>query len=324
MSLLSKISRGPIARPHLIGLYGQGGVGKSTFAAGAPKPIFMGTDDGTGTMDVARFPLIESWAKAHEAIDTLLNEKHDFETAVIDTVNGLEPLLWSHLCKQANCNSIEEIDGGFGKGYIRAQEQWVEFFKKLKVLRNKMNVICLGHALVKTVDDVFEGERYDRYLIKMDPKAAAIWHEAMDCMFFAKFETHFRKDKGARKAKAIGDGKRVMFTEERPAFQAKSRFDLPFELDLSWDEFASRAAVAKPKASTDEIADLFKGIEADAVEYLVNIGWLEAGQSVTDLKAARRKPILNRKDDFVKAVKDFAAKRDNPETETTTDNEQES
>ncbi len=231
MSMLNQITRGPIARPHYIGLYGPGGVGKSTFAAAAPKPIFIGTDDGTGTMDVARFPVLETWSQAIAAIDTLEKEKHDFETAVIDTVNGLEPLLWSHLCLEARCNSIEEIDGGFGKGYVRATEQWIEYFKRLKRLRNKMNVITLGHAIVKTVEDVIEGERYDRYLLKMHQQAAAAWHESVDCMFFAKFDQSFRKEKGAKKARATGDGKRIMFTEERPGFLAKSRFDLPSEME---------------------------------------------------------------------------------------------
>lgn len=314
MSMLSQITRGPIARPHYIGLYGPGGVGKSTFAAAAPKPIFIGTDDGTGTMDVARFPVLETWQQAIASIDTLETEKHEFETAVIDTVNGLEPLLWAFLCKESRCNSIEEIDGGFGKGYVRATEQWVEYFKKLKRLRNKMNVITLGHAIVKTVEDVIEGERYDRYLLKMHQQAAAAWHESVDCMFFAKFDQSFRKEKGARKARATGEGKRVMFTEERPGFMAKSRFDLPAEMDLSWDDFAARAAVAKVHATQDDLARIFKGIEEDATAYLIAQGWLLEGQTFNDLKEAKRKPILNRADDFRAAVAKFAAEKNQPET----------
>lgn len=323
--MLNQVTTGPIQRPHFIGLYGPGGVGKSTFGASAPKPIFLGTDDGTGTMDVARFPIVETWGKAIQAIETLENEKHDFETLVIDTVNGLEPLLWSHLCRESRCNSIEEVDGGFGKGYVRAREQWEEFFKRLKRLRNKMNVICLGHAAIKAVNDVIEGERYDRYLLKMNQEAAAVFHESVDCMFFGKFETFFRKDKGATKAKAIGEGRRVMFTEERPGFLAKSRFDLPPIMELSWDDFANSVKSAAPKAAPDQMAQVFKGIEKDAEQYLIQIGWLQDGQSVSDLKAAKRKVILNRSSDFVSAVNEFAAKRDNPEpsTETTTTNDSE-
>ena len=312
--MLSQITRGPIARPHFIGLYGPGGVGKSSFGAAAPKPIFVGTDDGTGTMDVARFPILETWSQAIAALETLQNEKHDFETVVVDTVNGLEPLLWSHLCLEARCGSIEEIDGGFGKGYVRATEQWVEYFKKLKRLRNKMNVVCLGHALVKTVEDVIEGERYDRYLLKMHQQAAAAFHEAVDCMFFAKFDQSFRREKGAKKSRATGDGRRIMYTEERPGFLAKSRYDLPSEMDLSWDDFATRAAACKPKASGDDLAKVFAGIESDALAFLISIGWLLEGQSIADLKEVKRKNILNKADGFREQAVKFATDRDAPVT----------
>jgi hypothetical protein len=176
-----------------------------------------------------------------------------------------------------------------------------------------MNVITLGHAIVKTVEDVIEGERYDRYLLKMHQQAAAAWHESVDCMFFAKFDQSFRKEKGAKKARATGDGKRIMFTEERPGFLAKSRFDLPSEMELSWDDFAARAATCRPKASGDELAKVFAGIEQDATEYLVSIGWLVEGQSLADLKEAKRKPILNKADDFRAAVVKFTAEKNQPE-----------
>jgi hypothetical protein len=318
MSLLSKISKGPIQRPHFVGLYGLGGVGKSTFGASAPKPIFLGTDDGTGTMDVARFPVVETWAMAQAAIDELQHEKHEFETVVIDTVNGLEPLLWAFLCREHKCASITDIDGGFGQGYIRATEMWVDFFRRLKVLRQKMNVIVLGHASVKTVDDVFAGERYDRYLIKMHQGAAAVFHEAVECMFFATFETSFRKEKGARKAKAFGEGRRIMFTEERPGFMAKSRYDLPACMELSYSEFARLAAETKVKTTKDEILSAFAGMEEDAVAFLVSVDRLREGQTLADLSDAKRKQILNRKDEFVAAVQKFVTERDAPEQTTTT------
>lgn len=318
-SLLDKIKKGPQTRPHLVGLYGPGGVGKSTFAASAPKPIFIGTDDGCATLDVASFPIAKSWADVNAQIDTLLNETHEFETAVIDTVNGLEPLLWAHLCHEARCTSIEQIDGGFGKGYVRANEQWVEFWKKIKVLRNKMHVITLGHAKVKTIEDVMEGERFDRYLLQMHDVASLLFHNSVDCMLFANFKVDFRKEKGAKKAKAFGTGERVMYSEERPWFLAKSRFDIPFELPLSWDAFFNAAKVQKTRATHDEIAEVFKGVEDDALAFLIDKGWLHEGQSIKDLPEARRKPILNRRDDFLAAVKSFVAERDNPQTTTTTE-----
>ena len=315
MNLLKQITSGIKPRPHFIGIYGPGGVGKSTVGASAPKPVFLGTDDGVATMDVASFPIPKTWQEVKAAIGELLMESHEFETLFIDTVNGLEPLVWSHVCKEARVNSIEDVDGGFGKGYLRAEEEWIEFYKSLKRLRMKMNVIILGHSKIKSTEDIFLGERYDRYLVKMDQRAADLMLESVDCMFFANFEQIASKEKGAKKAKMRGEGRRRMFTESRPAFVAKSRFDIPFEMDLSWPDFIAAVAACVPKATEDELATLFKDREAEATAYLVNIGWLLEGQQLTDLLAAKRKPIISRKAEFLKAVEDFATKKDEPESE---------
>ena len=324
MSLIKQITTGIKARPHFIGLYGPGGVGKSTFAASAPKAVFLGTDDGVATMDVASFPIPKTWAEVKAAISDLLMEEHGFETLVIDTINGLEVLLMAYICKESKVTSIEDVDGGFGKGYVRMEEEWVEFYKSLKRLRQKMNVIVLGHSKIKTIEDPYQNERFDRNILKMNDRGAALLHESVDCMFFANFVTTATKEKGAKKAKMSGEGKRRIFTEERPAFLAKTRFDLPFEMDLSWQAFTDAVAKCVPqsKATTDELVTLFKGREAEATEYLLSVGWLIEGQTLNDLLAAKRKPILSRKAEFLKAVEDFTAQKTEQEPETKTSDEE--
>jgi hypothetical protein len=317
MSLLSSIHKGPQARPHLVGLYGPGGVGKSTFAASAPAPVFLGTDDGVGTLDVASFPIPERWVEVMQAIRDLTYEKHDYETLVIDTINGLEPLLWAHICKEANCTSIEEVDGGYGKGYVRAMEQWVEFWKAIKSLRKKMHVIGLGHAETKTIEHIEDGERFDRYVLKMHQRSAALFHESVDCMFFANFKTYFNKKKGAMKARATSTGERRMFTEERPAFLAKSRFDLPFEMPLSWTDFAAAASKQVTSATPDQLAAVLKGREETATRYFVSLGWIPEGATWKDLPAAKRKPVMNRAKEFQDALDKFEAAENETEPETT-------
>ena len=317
MSILTKINTGIKSRPHFIALYGPGGVGKTTFCAAAPKVVFLGTDDGSDHMDVARLEIPKTWQDVKAIIGDLIMEDHPYETLAIDTINGFEPLVWSHVCKEAGVKSIEDVDGGFGKGYIRAEEEWIEFYKSLKRLRQKMNIIVLGHSKIKAEDDILLGERFDRHVLKMDQRAADLLLESVDCMFFATFEQIATKEKGAKKARMRGEGRRRMFTESRPAFKAKSRFDIPFEMDLSWDAFIAAVGSCVPKATVDELAELFKGREVEATEYLVSIGWLVEGQKFTDLLAAKRKPILSRKAEFLKAIEDFMTQKNEPEPEET-------
>ena len=59
-----------ISAPRLM-LYGVEGIGKSTFAAGAPDPIFILTEDGLGSLKCKHFPLATSFDDVLEAIGTL-------------------------------------------------------------------------------------------------------------------------------------------------------------------------------------------------------------------------------------------------------------
>ena len=63
MNLLETITTGKAQQPPRIMIYGSEGVGKSTFAASAPKPVFVQTEDGLSEIDCAKFPLCTSYAE---------------------------------------------------------------------------------------------------------------------------------------------------------------------------------------------------------------------------------------------------------------------
>ena len=52
---LANVVRGRLQRSMRVFVYGVDKIGKSTFGAGAPSPIFLGAEDGTSELDVARF-----------------------------------------------------------------------------------------------------------------------------------------------------------------------------------------------------------------------------------------------------------------------------
>jgi hypothetical protein len=45
-----------LSSPRIL-IHGVAGVGKTTFAAAAPNPVFILTEDGLGTLGVPHFPL---------------------------------------------------------------------------------------------------------------------------------------------------------------------------------------------------------------------------------------------------------------------------
>jgi hypothetical protein len=251
---LKNVKKGRLETPLCVVLYGPEGIGKSTFAANAPAPIFLGSEDGTSELDVARFPMPENWPACIEALDELAGE-HDYRTAVIDTADWIEPLIHDHVCEQGQKDSIEDF--GYGKGYALALEEWRTLFAKLDALRMQrgMHVIILAHSQVKTFRNPV-GDDYDRYELKLHGKAAALVKEWPKAVLFANYKTYTREKDG--RVRGIGDGSRVVYTEHRPAWDAKNRYDLPYEMPLNWEEFerAARAGSANGEKLMAEIEKL--------------------------------------------------------------------
>lgn len=258
---LASVQKGKIQKPHRIVIYGPEGIGKSTFGAHSPNPIFLPIEDGTGHLDVARFPKPESWREAREAVRVLLNQPHEFKTLVIDTLDALEPLLWKHMVErdvyadEKGKTKLRDIESyGFGKGYQRALEDWRGLIKDLEALNNKgMHIVLVAHAHVKSFKNP-AGEDYDRYELKLHAKAGGLFKEWSDSLLFANYETFAKKDERTKRVRGYDSGARLVFTERRAAYDAKHRGNLPESLPLSWADFiAESAKEIDPKDFATEI-----------------------------------------------------------------------
>jgi len=104
-----------------------------------------------------------------------------------------------------------------------------------------MTVIQLAHTDIRRFDSP-EHEPYDRYVIKLHARAAALLQEHSDVVLFANYRISIAKaDVGFNKkvTRAVSSGERVLYTTERPAFLAKNRYGLPDVLPLDWQAFAA-------------------------------------------------------------------------------------
>ena len=233
---LASIQRGRVLKPPRVLLYGVHGIGKSTFGAHAPKPIFICTEDGLGSIDTNHFPLATTFADVQGMLETLITEDHEYETVVLDSADWLEAIMAAEI--EAN---YEPKDLAYGKGALVLANKWRDVLAMLNALRDRgLAVIVLAHTEIKRFDSP-ESEPYDRYRPKLQERSSALVQEWADAVLFANYQTIVKKDDvGFNKtvARGISTGRRVIYTQETPAYYAKNRYALPSYIDLDWQKFA--------------------------------------------------------------------------------------
>lgn len=245
---LAAVHSGKQQKPPRILVYGTEGIGKSTLASCAQNPIWIGAEDGVSELDVTSFPEPESWVDVFDAVETLTLEEHDRQTLVLDTLDWLEPLCWAHVCASGKKDSIEDF--GYGKGYVKALDEWRSLLARLDKLRSLrgMTVVLLAHSWIKPFANP-AGEDFDRYELRLNKAAAGLLKEWSDAVLFAAYEDFARKrDMG--KAKGVSSGARVLHTQRSAAWDAKNRYSLPEQITLDWGELWS---LIRSGESPDEV-----------------------------------------------------------------------
>jgi hypothetical protein len=226
--------------PPICLIYGTHGVGKTSFAASAPEPIFIQTEDGLGLIEAPTFGMLKSFGDVMDSIGALYGEKHQYQTLVIDSIDHLEPLIWAQVCKDNGWASIEAP--GYGRGYVAALDHWRMLFDGLRALRDEkdMTIMLLAHSQVQRYDAP-DNEPYDRYTPKVHKGASSLLQEIADVVGFASYRvTTVKSDQGFGKkvTRAVGGGDRILNVEERPAYLAKQRYNLQPTIPMLWEDFA--------------------------------------------------------------------------------------
>jgi len=252
-----EIIRGKRAGAKKVVVYGPEGIGKSTFAARFPEPLFIDTEGSTKDMDVARTPEPTSWAMLMEQVEYVRTHPGICRTLVVDTIDWAEQMCVEHICSMHQKRGIEDF--GYGSGYIYAREEFGRFLNKLsELVKAGVNVVLTAHAQMRKFEQPDEMGAYDRWELKLGKKTTSqtspLVKEWADMVLFANYKTYSVAidDKG-KKRKAQG-GSRVMYTAHHPCWDAKNRYGLPEEMPFEYAgiagiiEQAAPAAVGQPAA----------------------------------------------------------------------------
>jgi len=232
-SILDQVTVRKRRRPIMALLYGQPGIGKSTWAAGAPKPIFISTERGLDQLSVAKLPAPKDFKQLYEQVEALDKEEHDYQTIVLDTVDGADLLVQQRVCSEYKAKSIGDVP--YGGGFQRARELWTGLLAKFTEMSERFNIILLAHSSVKVFTDPSLSAPYDTWQTRLQEKSSAILFQVVDMILFVNLDTTIQKDSPkARKGKGIVSGDRLLWTEPGTGFVAKNRYSLPSPMEFNW------------------------------------------------------------------------------------------
>lgn len=243
------ITSGIVQTALKVVVYGAEGIGKSTFASRFPAPLFIDTEGSTRHMNVIRFDAPTSWQMLLQQVDYVLHNDV-CQTLVIDTADWAEMLCSKFICDRANVTSIE--DWGYGKGYTYLQEEFGRLLNKLEdVVRRNIHVVITAHAKMRKFEQPDEMGAYDRWEMKLSKGVAPMVKEWADMVLFANYETNV-VNVGTEKSKnyKASGGRRVMYTNHHPCWDAKNRQGLPDKLPFDYGEIEKVVETVTPNYST--------------------------------------------------------------------------
>jgi len=262
MSVLQRIKPTVAVLPPRIVLAGPEGIGKTTWAANAPNPLFICAENGLTGLDGIPHLEPDTFRDVLALLEELIaEEKSIYDTLVIDTADWLERLIHDFVCARDGKTNIEEY--GYGKGFQTiAPIELKTLLVQLDRLREKhsMGIIITSHVEIKPFNDP-SGETWDRYQMKGQKHFTGMLREWPDACLFAVYDVLKVKDKDSGKKKAV-DGGRVIKTEWSPGWDAKNRLSLPPELEMPEEDgykiFADEVDRNRPAEIRKRFAALLK------------------------------------------------------------------
>lgn len=141
-------------------IYGPSGAGKTTFAATAPNPIFASSEKGLMSIRhlSPQFAEINSLQDLKDLYNFLKNEKHEFETCVIDSITEINDIIKTEI-ETKNKRNMQLQDWGI------LQKEIKDILRKFRDL--PMHIIFLAQETTEK-----DEEKIVKYLPSLNGKSA--------------------------------------------------------------------------------------------------------------------------------------------------------
>lgn len=220
------------AAPKRIGIYGPGGVGKTTLVAALAgvgiKPLMVDLEDGSRSVDVDRVGEITTYEELGEVLrDAELLKPYG--AVGLDSLSRVEELATAYVLRTIPTNASGAIakrldDYGYGRGPQLVYDAVMRVFAALdNIRRGGKHVVVVSHSIADRAPNP-NGEDWLRYEPRLqNPNSGkgstrAKFFEWADNVFFIGYDVAVN-----RESKATAGGSRMIYTSETPWALAKSR-----------------------------------------------------------------------------------------------------
>jgi len=269
---------------ELIVLYSVPGIGKTSFAAQFPKPVFVTDGKDKGVADLVRAGQIQecpwfevsTWQDARDVLSSLADPATEIpgQTLVIENLGGFQELLCESEVKRVSTRdgitqeaALAKFNGYNRQGFNNVSPEFAAWLADIQKVLTKngcdgkpMRVILLGHAaVVKDKNPSGElGEEFLKTDIQLHTSLQALLHKDCGCIgLMRQRPVVVKSDKGNR---ALSEDIREIVFHPSPNATAKNRWGLPPEA-ISMGKSAKEAfaffsaAVAQAKAANQPKGD---------------------------------------------------------------------
>jgi len=247
--------------PPRIIISGEPKAGKTTWAARAPGALIIpvvgeeGCDDlideNKIPIEVDSTPKAKTFAELVTMLEWFRDADHKFKSLVIDSLSSAERMIHHDLVESdPKAKSIEQYDGGYGKGYTATVEKFRLLTQILSDIREnrKCAIILVAHVTPKSLTDHETLDKYDAFELALNKKVVALFEQWCDFMLFASKSLYVNSDGKAteRERKLIVHG-----IAHLPVGGRSIASLMPKELPLNWQSFQDAVKTAKTQTKKD-------------------------------------------------------------------------
>lgn len=221
-------------------VYGPPGIGKTTFGAGAHRPLIVDCENGAAHVTCDRTPYLSNWPAIRQWLDALALGGHGYKSVVIDSVDWLLRRLEEHVsgvngdeCKMAQ--TMNRSHGGYGNGKQVLKNYVYQYLLPTldRIVNSDVAVVLLAHAAWHEVKPI-DGGTAEKVGPDVHPDLVTTMIEWSD------FVAAARKD---------ANNAREMILNETANQLAKNRYGIRDNLPLTWDALMGAVYQSQPSAS---------------------------------------------------------------------------